>query len=341
MSELLPGLQVLSFGHFHPDNVISNEFLESLDIGTSDEWIMERVGIRTRRTTMPLDYIASTRNKDPRAAEEAADYSLTETGVRAARMAIARAGINVQDIGMVLAGSSSMDNCTPVEAAFIARDLELEVPVMDINSACTSFFANLHMVAMMRPEALPDYILVVTPESGTRTVDYDDRSSAVLWGDAAAAAVVSTRHRGKAVLTNSVLESSPASADRIRVPRFGHFSQQGGAVQMFAVKKTVSQIKRLRKESDQTRPLQFVGHQANLRMLQTVCGHAGVSEDQHFFNVDEFGNTAASSAISVISQRWDNWRADDQLAVVGVGAGLTWGGYLLDFANSASLEMAS
>src|SRR5215471_6909327 len=95
------------FGHFHPENVIDNAFLESLDIGTNDRWIVERVGIKSRRTVLPLDYIRATKNKDLRAGQEAALYTNAETGRRAAEMAIERAGIDVKDIGMVIAGDCS------------------------------------------------------------------------------------------------------------------------------------------------------------------------------------------------------------------------------------------
>ena len=80
-------------GHFHPPNEITNKFLEELDIGTDDAWILERVGIRSRRTVMPLDYIMETRNREPRAALEAAVVSGPEMGAHAARMAIERAGL--------------------------------------------------------------------------------------------------------------------------------------------------------------------------------------------------------------------------------------------------------
>src|SRR5207247_159892 len=79
-------------GHFHPENEVTNAFLEALDIGTTEAWIMERVGIRSRRTTLPLDYIRTTRNRDPRAAQEATVYTHAEAGRRAAARALARAG---------------------------------------------------------------------------------------------------------------------------------------------------------------------------------------------------------------------------------------------------------
>src|SRR5439155_1749764 len=193
----------------------------------------QRVGIRSRRTTLPLDYIRTTRNRDPRAAQEATLYTHAEAGRRAAAMALARAGITVADVGMVVAGSSVMDTATPAEACNIARALGIEAPALDVNSACTSFFAQLHQAHA---------------------------------------------HDGR---------------------RF-----------------------------------HFVGHQANLRMLEAVCRQCSVPGDRHHANVEWYGNTAGAGAPSVLSMRWDDWTADDDVAVVGVGAGLTWASYLLRFEGS-------
>ena len=121
-------LHLLGLGHFHPENEITNRFLEELDIGTSDEWILERVGIRSRRTVMPLDYIRETRNREPRAALEAALHSNAELARRAAGMAIARAGIARSEIGMVISGSSAADTASPAEACNVARALDLDGP---------------------------------------------------------------------------------------------------------------------------------------------------------------------------------------------------------------------
>jgi 3-oxoacyl-[acyl-carrier-protein] synthase-3 len=325
-------LHLHGLGHFHPENEITNRFLEELDIGTSDEWILERVGIRSRRTTLPLDYIRTTRNRDPRAAAEATLYTHAETGRRAAELALERAGVAREQIGLLIAGSSAMDTATPAEACNIARALGLEVPALDVNSACTSFFANLFVLSLMDPAKLPEFVLVVVPEAVTRTVDYDDRSSAVLWGDGAVAAVLSTRVTGRAEVVDSTLQSSPAGADKVVISRTGHFRQHGRAVQMFAIRKTVEQLLRLRDaHATAERRFHFVGHQANLRMLEAVRRECDVPDDRHHSNVEWFGNTAGASAPSVLSMRWDDWRGDDDVGVVGVGAGLTWSSYLLRF----------
>lgn len=325
-------------GHFHPENEITNHFLEELDIGTNDAWIMERVGIRSRRTTMPLEYIRTTKNVEPRAALEAADYSNAQLGARAARMAIERAGISLDEIGMVISGCSATDTASPAEACNIARELEVEVPSFDVSSACTSFFVELYLLSLMQPDKLPPYILIVTPETLSRTVDYSDRTAAVLWGDAASAAVVSTTRPSRARILGNTMLSSPAGADKVVVPRLGHFAQEGRTVQMFAIKKTSDLFQRLRLQFEEPdRRFHFVGHQANLRMLETVCTRCDIPSDRHHFNVDWYGNTGAASAASVVSMDWDKWRDDDDVAVVGVGSGLTWSSYLIRFGETGSV----
>ncbi len=326
------GLNLLGMGHFHPPTEITNDFLESLDIGTDDEWIMERVGIRSRRTVLPLDYIRETKNAETRAAEEAAQFSNAALGAEAAKLALERAGISAQDVGLVIGGSCAPDTVSPAEACNLSRLLEIEAPSLDINSACTSFLAGVHMLSMMREEALPDYVLLVGMESMTRTVDYSDRTGAVLWGDAGVAAVLSTRHRGPAELLGSVLVSNPAGAEKVMIPRQGYFEQEGRTVQMFAIKKTIQCYRGLQEIwEEKNRPLHFIGHQANLRMLETVCGRCEIPAERHHANVEWYGNTGAASSGTVLSQNWEKWGEGDDVAVVGVGSGLTWSAYLARF----------
>jgi len=329
-------MNLLGIGHFHPANEITNAFLEELDIGTDDQWIMERVGIRSRRTVLPLDYIRETRNRETRASFEAALHSNADLGARAARMALERAGISASDVGLVVGGSCAPDTVSPAEACNLARLLEIEAPAIDVNSACTSFLAGMHFLSMMRPEALPDYVLLVSMESMTRTVDYSDRAAAVLWGDAGLAAVVSPRHAGRARVVTTRLESSPAGNDKVLIPREGYFAQDGRTVQMFAIKKTALLYNALKEEHESPdRPLHFIGHQANLRMLEAVCKKCDIPPERHHSNAEWYGNTGAASSGSVLSQAWEKWDADDDVAIVGVGSGLTWASYLVRFGGGA------
>ena len=325
-------LNLLGIGHFHPGNEITNQFLEDLDIGTDDEWILERTGIRSRRTALPLDYIRETQNAEPRAALEAAEYSIAEMGAKAAEMALQRAGVTAADVGFLIGGGCSPDTVSPAEACNMARVLGVESPCLDVNSACTSFLAGVYTLSMMDPKKLPPVVLLICAEAMTRTVDYSDRSASVLWGDGSLAAVISTKETGRAELIGQTLITDPKGAGKVVVPRLGFFEQEGRTVQSFAIRKTSDLYLKHREEfEDDERRLNFVGHQANLRMLESVCRRAEIPTDLHHSNCEFFGNTGGASSGSVISQNWDKWTALDDISVVGVGSGLTWASYLMRF----------
>jgi 3-oxoacyl-[acyl-carrier-protein] synthase III len=330
------GLFVHGVGHFHPENRIDNAFLTSLQIGTDDAWIMERVGIRSRRTVLPLDYIVRTKNEHPL---EAAHWSLhtnAETGARAARLALERAGIGPDAIGLVIAGGCSPQYSIPAEACLVAAELGINAPAYDISSACSSFAVQIHHLRLMRPEALPDYVLVVNVENTTRTVDYRDRRSAVLWGDGSSAAVVSARIPAPVRVRQSVVHSDPSGWNKVVIPAGGHFAQDGSAVQAFAIRKSVATLNELADHvSGDRAEMFFIGHQANLLMLNAVCARAKVEPEHHLFNVDEFGNCGAAGAPGVLSQRWDDLPPRCEVALVVVGSGLTWGGLLIDVGRSS------
>jgi 3-oxoacyl-[acyl-carrier-protein] synthase-3 len=325
-------LYIHGTGHFHPENEIDNAFLESLDIGTTNQWILERVGIESRRTVLPLDYIRHTKNRDLRAAPEAALYSNAETGRRAGQMAIHRAGLRPGDIGMVIAGGCSPDTCIPAESSRIARALGLSVPAFDLHSACSTFGAHLCFVDRMG-QAAPDYVLVVQPENTTRTVDFGDRSTAVLFGDATSAAVVSTRVPSRARVVHTSFDTDPSGCDEVTIPRLGHFRQNGSAVQKFAIKKMSSLLTGIEERLDAAsrERLVYIGHQANLTMLESVCRRASIPPERHFHNIARFGNQCAAGAPSVLSQSWERFGAGDVAAVVVVGSGLSWSSLAIAF----------
>ena len=316
-----------SIGYFHPENVIDNAFLESLDIGTTDEWILDRVGIRTRRTVLPLDYIRRTYNADVRAADEAALYTNVETGRRAALHALEQAGLQPKDIGMVVAGGCTPEMLIPAEACRIAAALGIEAPAFDVNSACSSFGVQMHLLSSM--ERLPGYALVISPENSTRVINYRDRSSAVLWGDGTSAAIVSSEASARTRIVATSMSSSPAGCELVTVPRSGHFAQDGSAVQRFAIKTSGACVEAMlpdaRAHAARTGGrILYVGHQANLTMLQSVARRAEIDPQCHWHNVVDYGNTGAAGAPTVLAQHWNELADGDTVLIAVVGSGLTW-----------------
>jgi 3-oxoacyl-[acyl-carrier-protein] synthase-3 len=332
-------LYIHGMGHFHPEPAITNKFLEELDIGTNDEWIVDRVGIRERRSALSLDYIKTTKNRDVRAAVEALEFTNAQLAARAAELAIVRAGIDKRQIGLVISGSSAPRVLCPAEACFVSKELGIEALSVDLSSACSTFLVQLHHLSLMDPTKLPEFVLIAQAEQLTSVIDYSDRSSAVLFGDGAAAAVVSTRVPSRVRALHCDATSSPDGADKVLVKRTEYFQQDGRAVQMFAIRRTREGYEKLvearAEESSESRPLYFVGHQANLRVLDQVVQRCGVTPDRHFSNVEWFGNTGGASCPSVISMHWDKIPPGSDVAAVVVGGGLTWARSLLRFEAEA------
>lgn len=322
-------LYVHGIGHYHPQNVIDNAFLEQLDIETTDEWITDRVGIKTRRTVMDLDYIKSTKNLDPRMAMENSLENGRHTAKKATEMALQRANLTIADIGMVIAGGCAPEYSLPANASIMANELGIKAPCLDIRTACSTFATHLHITRQMGNN-LPDYVLLIQAENWTRTIDYSDRKTAVLIGDATVATIVSTKHPSSMGVSHSLLTSDPSGWDKVQTPSHKHFYQQGPAVQKFAIKKTIETFNTLQQqtEMDLTQHY-FIAHQANLLMLKSVVEKLKLDPYKHLFNVDQFGNCGSAGAPSILSQHWDEFQPGDVITVAVVGAGLTWGGVIL------------
>jgi len=321
-------LYIHGTGHFHPENILDNAFFENLEIETNEQWIVERVGIHRRRTVMDLEYIKQTKNEDIQQASNNAKYTLAETAVPAVDMALERAGLTRDDIGMVLANTCSSDYIVPSTACLIAAELGItNIPCVDLNSACSSFATQIHFVDSMAAEGSPDYILLVQAENWTKTVDYSDRKTSVLVGDATAATIVSKKHVAAMRVNQTYLESDPLNWKKVTVPNLTHFNQEGPAVQKFAIKKTIATFKKLQETTEHVMADNyFISHQANLTMLQSVCSKLNIPKEKHLYNVDEFGNCASAGAPSVLSQNWQKFKSGDHISLIVVGAGLTWGG---------------
>jgi 3-oxoacyl-[acyl-carrier-protein] synthase-3 len=317
-------------GHFHPNNIIDNQFLEDLKIDINPEWIIERVGIKERRTILSLDYIRETQNKNPAIARQYSQFSNAETAAIASRMAFDRANLSNKDIGMVIAGSCSPQYSLPADACAIAAELQIESPAFDLNSGCATFAVHMHFINQMQTESLPDYILLVIPDNSTRTINYSDRNTAVLCGDGTTAVIVSKKIKSHFTITSTMIDSNPAGWNKVILPSGEHFSQEGPSVQRFAIKKTLLTLEQLcKKNKIEHEDYYFIGHQANLTMLNSVCRIANIPSQNHLYNIEQFGNCGAAGAPSVLSQHWDNFKEGDKIVMAVVGAGLTWGGLII------------
>jgi 3-oxoacyl-[acyl-carrier-protein] synthase-3 len=143
---------------------------------------------------------------------------------------------------------------------------------------------------------------------------------------------VSARVPARVSITRTTFSSDPTGWQRVVIPAGGFFRQDGRAVQTFAIRKAGAVLDTLRADLDPASAgrLGFIGHQANLLMLEAVVRRGGIAPERHFYNVDRFGNCGAASAPGVLSQRWDGLAAGELIALAVVGSGLAWGGALIE-----------
>ncbi len=323
-------LHILGMGFNHPTTQIDNKFLEALDVGTTAQWIEEKIGILTRLTTLPLDYIKQTRNQDPREAIAVASATPTDMGIKAAQMALQSAGISPEQVGMVICNCCTPSQMAPAEAQRIAKGLGIMAPAYDVFTACPAFALHIDYLNSMKPERLPEYVLCVSTAALTQKVNYNDRSDGAIWGDGAAAWVVSGKHEGKLKVIDSSFAADPMRCQSVVVDTYGHFHQDGRAVRDFSVRQTVRLVRRLEESYplDWNRDI-FIGHQANRTMLEQITNNRGIPPSNHWHNVTSIGNQAGAGAPATLAMHWDQIQKGQYIAVAVVGAGLSWGSALL------------
>ena len=300
-----------------PKNIITNKFLEDLDIGTNENWILERTGIVERRTVLPLDYIKQTKNTNPWEAIDICESNY-DLGSAALLQAANSANIALKDIGLLIAGSCSPQMMNPTDACGIANKLNISPVSFDVTSGCTNFVCQLNLLNNANFNA--DYIAIVNNDTLTKNINYADRSASVLWGDTSTAAIVSKTIPSKFIIEETYFECDPSGCYTINVPKYGHFSQEGNKVQKFAIQKMGEVYKKLATNED----AYFIGHQANLLAIKSIAERNKIKN--YLYNVDMFGNTAASGAASVIADNFSSFKTGDEIIVSVCGVGLAWGG---------------
>lgn len=326
---------ITGLGHQVSDHLISNDFFETLDIDSSSEWVKERTGIESRYSVLSPELIRQLRT----GALDKSDLwkrnlvtSLADMAVVPWKQACERNGAVGFSPDLTICGTSVPDFFIPAHASKIAHKLGLGGVSFDVNSACSSFVSNL---AVSRAMLLQDNYFraaIFNVERYSTQLNFRDRGTCVLFGDGASCALLQrTNCLPGLQIVDVILHSDPSGCDHVQIPVFDTFSQQGASVQKFAIGKTAQVTSEIMDRNGlQSKDIAyFIGHQANLRMLQATTKKLGFTPEQHLYNVDTHGNQGAAGAPSVLSQNWERFRPGDYVVVTVVGSGLTWGAALL------------
>ena len=311
-------LFIKGIGHSHPKNIITNQFISDLDIGTDNQWIVDRVGISERRTILSLDHIKSTKNSDRDLNLKNIREETNKLVDDAFNMALSRSQISRSDIDLVIAGGCTSTNLIPSDAATYAKHIGINAPSIDFNSACSSWTAGIHFARF-----LSDYknILLINCEIPTVHVSYSDKKNCVLVGDGCAATILS-RNEGEFFIEDSLFESNPEGCEKVHLPINDFFNQDGPAVQKFAITYMSNIYKKMNLNASA-----FIGHQANARALESVVSRCDIKN--HYSNINLFGNTFAAGAATVLSQNYNDINLNN-VVIATVGSGLSWGGLRLN-----------
>ncbi len=312
----MKNIQIIGTGMAKAKRCVTNEDLAGI-VDTSDEWIVTRTGIMERRFC-------------------GEDEDAGTLAVEAAKNAIEAAGVNAGEIGCVICGTVSGEYVTPSLACVVQRKLGLaeDIPVLDVNAACSGFIYGLEVARGLLNGNGGRYGLVIGCEHLSKLLDMDDRSTCVLFGDGAGAAVVEAIEGG---IYKSVLGARGGYEIMVEGPGEGksRIRMDGKAVFRFAVEaipKCVSQLQEKAGISlDEVD--QIVCHQANARIIDHCIRKMKASESKFYKNMDRYGNTSAASVPMALDElvKSNTVNPGDTLMLVGFGGGLTWAGVLIKF----------
>jgi 3-oxoacyl-[acyl-carrier-protein] synthase-3 len=321
---------ITGWGRYAPAQVLTNKDLEGM-VETSDEWIVSRTGIRERRVA-------------------AADETTASMGAVAALRAIRTAGLDPDDIDIILLATLTPDYWMPSTAALVKEAIgNTRAAAMDIAAACSGFVYAYATAQAYITSGMAKHVLVIGAELLTRFLDYTDRSTCILFGDGAGAVVLSASDEPGGGL-GIELTTEPQGAYMIWLPAGGaksppsaetiargeHFIRmEGNQTYRFATKTmATTALESIRKAGLQPSDIDlFIPHQANIRIVEAVAKGLDLPMEKMFVNLDRYGNTSAASVPIALAEAVNGGRVKvgDHVVLVAFGAGFTSGAVTIEW----------
>lgn len=317
--------RIIGTGSYAPEKIVTNDDLAKI-VDTNDEWIKSRTGIERRHISEGM--------------------GMTELATKAANKAIEDAGIDPEEIDIIIVGTSSADMSFPSSACLVQTAVGAKNAVaFDISAACAGFIYALNIVHSFIQAGIYKTGLIIGSDVLSKVVDWTDRGTCVLFGDAAGAAVVRADETGIAEIQiksdgekANVLECIARSSDNFltgKQPQMGFMKMDGQEVFKFAVKKVPESIKEVLAKSgtDIEEIKYFILHQANSRIFESIAKRLKISMDKIPMNIQEYGNTSAATIPVLLDEmnKAGKLQKGDKLVLSGFGAGLTWGSAILEW----------
>jgi len=321
---------IVGMGHAYPSGVLTNADLEKI-VDTSDDWITTRTGIKQRHKAAENEYTS-------------------QFGVKAAQQALERAGLKAEDIEIIVCATTTPDQIMPSTGALIQAEIgATNAAGMDVFAACSGFLYGITMVESMIRTGQIKHALVIGAEVLTKYVDYTDRSTCVIFGDGAGAAVLAPVEEGKGILATKI-RSDGRYAEQLYAPGGGtklgtsyatidngdhFFKMKGNELFKIAVRSMAEISKEMLEKAGYTVDDVdlVIPHQANQRITDAVASRLNIPEEKVYTNIAEHGNTSSASIPIAMDECLQSGKIKegDLVLLTAFGGGVTWGGTLVRF----------
>lgn len=324
-------IRILGTGSYVPPKILTNSDLENMGLDTTDDWIVQRTGIKERRIASP-------------------DVNTSDLALEASKRAMEMAGVKAKDLDLIIVATITPDTCCPAAANWLQAKLgALQAINFDVTAACSGFIFALNVASQYLKTGYSRTVLVVASEIMTRTLNFKDRSSCILWGDGAGAAILSKGKKGHEILSTHIHVDGANGQDLLlpgggsKTTPISHESVDKGlhyltlieanASFRVAVRHFIESIEEAAHHNNVTvRDMDWIiPHQANIRMFLSIAKSLKIPMERFYLTIHKYGNiSSASCAISLDEAVRDgSIKKGDLICMPVFGGGLTWGSALI------------
>jgi 3-oxoacyl-[acyl-carrier-protein] synthase-3 len=327
----MKSIRILGTGSYVPPKILTNFDLQEMGLDTSDEWIVQRTGIKERRI-----------------AEK--DVQTSDLALEASLKALDMAEMDAKDLDLIILGTITPDTSCPAAANWLQAKLGApQAANFDITAACSGFIYAVHVASQFLNAGTCENILVVGSEVMSRVVDWTDRTTCILWGDGAGAAIMTKDIKGHEILSSHI-HADGANGQDLLVPgggskttpisyesvdRKAHTLTMIGANASFrvAVRHFIESIREAADFNDvDIEDIDwFIPHQANLRMFNAMAKSLNVPIERFYVTIDRYGNSSSASCAIALDEavRDGSIKNGDIICMPTFGGGITWGSVLI------------
>ena len=327
----MSSIKILGTGSYVPPKILTNFDLEKMGLDTSDEWIAQRTGVRERRVADP-------------------DVNTSDLAYEASVKALEMAGLGVEDLDLIIVGTITPDTHCPSSANWLQAKLDAPQAItFDVTAACSGFIFGLNVATQYLLTGYSKHVLVVGAEIMTRTLNWKDRTTCILWGDGAGAAILSKGKGGHQILSTHVHTDGKNGQDLLlpgggsKTTPISHESVDKGLHTLNMIEANASFrvavrhfVESIKEAADYNHVGVedidwFIPHQANLRMFQSMARSLKVSMEKFYVTLDRYGNISSASCAIAFDEavRDGSIKKGDLVCLPVFGGGLTWGSALI------------